>query len=49
MQGKGLWRMELEGVQLRDMNTFSNEREKIRRNVRALGMKHKYEEPDWLK
>lgn len=26
-----------------------NEREKIRRNVRALGMKHKYEEPDWLK
>lgn len=30
MQGKGLWRMELEGVRLRDMNTFSNEREKIR-------------------
>ena len=26
-----------------------NEREKIRRNVRVLGMKHKYEEPDWLK
>ena len=26
-----------------------NEREKIRRNVMALGMKHKYEEPDWLK
>ncbi len=26
-----------------------SEREKIRRNVKALGMKHKYEEPDWLK
>ena len=24
------------------------EHEKIRRNIRALGMKHKYEEPDWL-